>query len=136
MLALVLEGFAMLNERLRAAELYPLARELISTGAVSLWPIFRFTHTIAGIAASAARQWDAAEEHFQIAMQQAKSFPNILEQAEIRRFHAMMLIDRAARGDREKARTMLDEATQSYRAIGMPRHIEMTQALLDQVVRG
>ena len=58
-----------------------------------------------------------------------------LEQTRIWRFHAMMLIDRAARGDREKARTLLDEATQSYRTIGMPRHIEMTQALLDQVAR-
>jgi tetratricopeptide (TPR) repeat protein len=132
MLALVLEGFAMLNERSRAAELYPLARELISTGAVSLWPIFRFTHTIAGIAASAARQWDAAEEHFQIAMQQAKSFPNILEQAEIRRFRAMMLMDRAAPRDREKAQTLLREALESYTQIGMPRHIEITWTLLDR----
>jgi hypothetical protein len=63
-----------------------LARELIGTGAVYLWPSARLTQTIAGIAAAAARQWEAAEEHFQIAMQQAKSFPNVLEQAEIRRF--------------------------------------------------
>ena len=36
MLALVIEGFAMLAESSRAAELYPLARELISTGAVTV----------------------------------------------------------------------------------------------------
>jgi hypothetical protein len=36
-----------------------------------------------------------AEDHFQIALQQAESFPHRLEQAEIRRFHAMMLMDRA-----------------------------------------
>jgi len=132
MLALVIEGFAMLGERLRAAELYPLARELISTGAVSLWPIFRFTHTIAGIAASAAREWEAAEEHFQIAMQTAESFPNLLEQAEIRRFHAMMLLDRAAAGDRKKAQTLLREALKTYTQSGMPRHIEIARALLDQ----
>ena len=114
-------------------ELYPLVRELVGTGAVALWPIFRFTHTIAGIAAAAARQWEAAEEHFQIAMQQAESFPNRLEQAEIRRFHAMMLLDRAAPGDREKAQTLLSEALETYTQIGMPRHIEMTKALLDQL---
>lgn len=34
-------------------------------------------------------------------MQQAEAFPQRLEQAEIRRFHAMMLMDRAARDDRE-----------------------------------
>jgi predicted ATPase len=129
-LALVVEGLVMLGERSRAARLYPLVRELIETGAVVLWPISRFTQTIAGLAASSARKWEAAEEHFQIAMQQAESFPNVLEQAEIRRFHAMMLIDRAAPGDREKAQTLLREALESYTQIGMPRHIEMIQALI------
>jgi hypothetical protein len=84
------------------------------------------------MAAAAARQWDAAEEHFQIAMQQAESFPYLLEQAEIRRFHAMMLLDRSARGDRETAQTLLGEAVETYTQIGMPRHIEMTQTLLDR----
>ena len=97
---------------------------------IVLWPIFRFTQTLAGIAATAARQWKAAEEHFQTALQQAESIPHRLEQAEIRRFHAMMLIDRAAQGDREKAQTLLNEALESYAQIGMPRHVEMTEALL------
>ena len=132
MLALVIEGLVMLGEQAQAAQLYPLVRELIGTGAVVLWPSTRLTQTIAGIAAAAARQWEPAEEHFQIAMQQAESLPHILEQAEIRRFHAVMLIDRAAPGDRDKAQTLLNEALQSYTRIGMPRHIEMTQALLGQ----
>jgi hypothetical protein len=42
----------------------------------------------------------------------------------------MMLMDRAARGDREKARTLLSEALQSYKRIGMPRHVEITRSLL------
>lgn len=42
-----------------------------------------------------------------------------------------MLMDRAAPGDREKARTLLVDALENYTRIGMPRHIEMTQALLD-----
>jgi tetratricopeptide (TPR) repeat protein len=131
MLALIVEGLVMLGERSQAGQLYPMVRELIDTGAVALWPISRFTQTIAGAASAAAGQWEAAEDHFQIAMQQAESFPQRLEQAEIRRFHAMMLIDRHARGDREKARTLLSEALESYTRIGMPRHIEMTQALID-----
>jgi hypothetical protein len=131
MLALVIEGLAMLGERLLAAELYPLARELISTGALALWPISRLTRTVAGIAAAAAHEWKAAEDHFQTALQQAESFPNRLEQADIRRFHAMMLIDRAAPGDRKTARRLLSEALETYTQIGMPRHIEMTQTLLD-----
>jgi tetratricopeptide (TPR) repeat protein len=136
MLALVVEGLVTLGERSQAGQLYPLVCELVDTGAVALWPIFRFTQTIAGAAAAAARQWDAAEEHYQIAMQQAESFPQLLEQAEIRRFHSMMLMDRAAPGDREKAQTLLREALESYSSIGMPRHREITQTLLDQAAGG
>jgi hypothetical protein len=136
MLALVIEGLVILGERSQAGHLYPLARELIGTGAVALWPISRFTQTIAGAAAAAAGQWEAAEEHFQIALQQAEAFPNRLEQAEIRRFRAMMLIDRAVAGDHEGAQTLLREAQESYTYIVMPRHIAMTQTVLDKVARG
>jgi tetratricopeptide (TPR) repeat protein len=130
MLALVIEGLAMLGERSQAAELYPLMGELLDIGAVALWPVLRLTQTIAGVAAAAASQWKEAETHFQIAMQQAEHFPQRLEQAEIRRFRAMMLIDRGARGDRGEAQRLLNEALLSYRQIGMPRHIEITRTLL------
>jgi hypothetical protein len=45
----------------------------------------------------------------------------------------MMLIDRADGDDHEKARKLLGEATDTYMSIGMPRHIEMTRALLDKI---
>jgi tetratricopeptide (TPR) repeat protein len=127
MLALVVEGLYIIGERSQAGQLYPLVREFIATGTVTLWSLARFTQTIAGIAAASARQYENAEEHFRIAMQQAESFPDQLEQAEIRRFQAMMLIDRAAGDDHEKAGKLLGEATDTYRSIGMPRHIEMTR---------
>jgi tetratricopeptide (TPR) repeat protein len=131
MLALVIEGLFILGEHSQAQELYPIARELVDTGAVALWPIFRFTHTVAGMAAAAAHQWGAAEDHFQTALQQAESVPHHLEQAEIRRFHAMMLIDRAAPGDRDEARRLLGQARETYTRIGMRRHSEITHTLLD-----
>jgi hypothetical protein len=132
MLASVIEGLTMLGEQAQAADLYPLARELLDTGAVTVWTISRFTQTVAGMAAAAAEEWESAEDHFQTAMQQAESFPNRLEQTEIRRFHAMMLLDRTAPGDREEAQTLLSKALEIYTHIGMPRHIEMTQSLLDR----
>jgi predicted ATPase len=132
MLALVIEGLVMLGEQSQAEELYPLVGELVDTGAVTLWPIFRSTHMIAGVAAAAARQWRMAEDHFEIALQHAVAFPQRLEEAEIRRFHAMMLMERAAPADREKAQRLLGEALLVYTRIGMPRHIEMIQALLNQ----
>jgi len=129
MLVLVIEGLVMLGEQSQAGQLYPLVRELISTGAAVLWPIFRFTHTVAGMAAAAAHLWEAAEDHFQTALQQAENFPHRLEQAEIRRFQAMMLMDRADPGDREKAQALLAEAHETYTRIGMPHHIEITRNL-------
>jgi tetratricopeptide (TPR) repeat protein/uncharacterized membrane protein len=133
MLGLVVEGLVMLGEQSQAGRLYPLVRKLVESGAIALWPISRFTQTVAGLAAAAAHQWKAAEEHFQIAMQQAQSFPDRLEQADIRRFHAMMLRDRTDRGDRTAAQRLLSEAREIYTQIGMPRHIEMTQILAKEL---
>ena len=130
MLAEVIEGFVMLGEQSHAGQFYPLARELIDTGAVVFWPIFRFTYTVAGMAAAAAQHWEAAEDHFQTALDQAQAIPHCLEQAEIRRFHAMMLMDRARPGDRKRAQRLLSEAIQHYQKIGMPRHSELTQRLI------
>jgi tetratricopeptide (TPR) repeat protein len=130
MLAYVIEGLAMLQERKRVAELYPLARELVATGLVAAWPLLRFIQTVAGIAAGAAGEWSAAEDHFRIAMQQATAMPHLVEQAEIRRFHAMMLLDRGAEGDRERARALLSDAVATYARIGMPRHVQIVQSML------
>jgi hypothetical protein len=129
MLAMVVEGLFMLGEQAQAGELYPLVREMIDAGAVVIWPIPRYAQTIAGLAAAGAHQWEAAEDHFRLARKQADFFPDFPERAEICRFHAMMLMNRASRGDREKAQTLLREALETYTRIGMRRHIEMTQAL-------
>jgi hypothetical protein len=47
-----------------------------------------------------------------------------------------MLIDRDAPGDRDKARQLLSEAIESYRRLGMPKHVEMAEALLEQAGGG
>jgi hypothetical protein len=44
----------------------------------------------------------------------------------------MMLMDRAATGDRERAHGLLGDAGKTYALIGMPRHVEMSQMLLDR----
>src|SRR5260370_27283704 len=102
----VTEGLVILREQSQDGEFYLLARDLVGTGAVALWSIWRFTHTFADVAPAAARQWEATEDHFQMELREAESFPNRLEQVEIHRFHAMMLEDRATPRDREKARTL------------------------------
>ena len=44
-----------------------------------------------------------------------------------------MLLDRDGPGDREKAFRLLTEAIAMYSEIGMPKHVEMANALLRQV---
>jgi len=132
LLLAAIEGLFVLGEREQAAVLYPDVRELIHTGTIFVQILSRFPRTVAGISATAARNWNVAEEHFRIGLEQAEALPNQLEQTDIRRFHAMMLLDRAAIGDREKAQMLLKEALETYTHIGMPRHIEMTRTLLGQ----
>jgi tetratricopeptide (TPR) repeat protein len=130
MLALAIEGLFVMRDCSKAAELYPLAQQLLETGAVVLWPIFRFTQTVAAMAAAAAEQWQTAEAHFQTARRQAEQIPHRLEQAEIHRFHAMMLLARAASGDYERARQLIIDSSESYRCIGMRSHAEIAKCLL------
>ena len=89
--------------------------------------------TVAGMAAAAGKQWEEAEQHYQTALRQALDLPAVMEQAEVRRFYACMLIDRDGPGDRDKARELLTEAIEGYRRIGMPKHVEMAEALLTKV---
>jgi len=137
----VVEGLAVLDERDEAAKLYPLVLEAIDTGALlRLWA-YGLVQTVAGMAAAAGGQWDRAEEHYQTALRQAHELPVVMEQPEVRRWYARMLIDRDATGDpstgsgrdRDKAFRLLTEAIAMYRRIGMPKHIEMAEALLSRL---
>jgi len=93
----------------------------------------RLLETLAGIAAAAGGNWAKAEEHFQTALRRSEELPHVIEQPETRRWYARMLLDRSAPGDREHARQLLIEAIEMYRRIGMPKHVEMAEALLREV---
>lgn len=133
MLLRVVEGLVVLGERDEAAKLYPLVLEAIGTGVV-IRPMHAdgLLQTVAGMAAAAGGQWDKAEEHYQTALRQAHEIPVVIEQPEVRRWYARMLIDRDGPGDRDKAIRLLTEAVAMYRRIGMPKHVEMAEALLSE----
>jgi tetratricopeptide (TPR) repeat protein len=133
MLSAAIEGLAILNEREEAANLYPLVGEAIDSGALLGDIGLGLLQTVAGIAAAASGQWEKAEEHYQTALRQAHELPVVIEQPEVRRWYARMLIDRNAPGDRDKARQLLTEAIAMYRHIGMPKHVEMAEALLGEL---
>ena len=127
------EGLALLDEREASASLYPLILETRRTGSLFIRAYDRrTTETLAGIAAHMGARWDDAEAHFETALRHARQIGLTLEQATARRYHAAMLIDRDEPGDRDRAREMLESAIETYRAIGIPRHIEQAEALLKQ----
>ena len=126
------EGLALLGERDRAAELYPLTVEAIATDTVLTIDASHLLQTVAGIAAAAGRRWDEALSHYETAIRLSDEIPCRSEQAEARYWFARMLVDRNAAGDREGARDLLDTALAVYREIGMPQHVEMAEELLKQ----
>ncbi len=130
MLFAAVEGLAALGEREKAAKLYPLVLEAVDTGCVARSSMLGLLQTVAGMAAAAGRQWKKAGEHYKEALRLAHELPVVGEQPEVRRWYARMLIDRDAPGDRKKARELLSEAVAMYRRIGMPKHVEMAEALL------
>lgn len=130
MLVLMVEGLSVLGERERVAALHPAMIDLLATRAVWIPTAPRLVETAAGVAAAAAGEWTAAEGHFASAARQAEELGQRLEQVELRRFRAMMLLDRAATGDRAAARSLLGEAAELYGRHGLPRHRELTERLL------
>jgi class 3 adenylate cyclase/tetratricopeptide (TPR) repeat protein len=141
MLLAAIEGLTILGEREEAAKLYPLVAEAIDTRALLIELGVGLLQTVAGIAAAAGGQWEKAEEHYETALRQAHDLPFVIEQPEVRRWYARMLIDRARSGDpstgsgrdREKARQLLTEAITMYRRIGMPKHVEMAEEMLSEL---
>ncbi len=118
----------MLGERDRAAALYPVAREAVDGGIVSLPS--GLGQRYLGIAAACGEQWVASQEHFETALEQAHDMPFRFEQPETRRWYAWMLLDRDQPGDKDKATTLLGEAIEMYEELGMPKHVGLAEELL------
>ena len=112
-------------------EFYPLMLEALDTGAV-FGRDFSTWEAVAGMAAAAGEQWEAAERHFETALRQAEEIPNKIAQPEVRRAWARMLIQRDGPGDGEQARALLDEAIALYDALGMPKHLDMAKKMLNR----
>ena len=121
------EALAVIGERDEAHRLYARICEMIGDGVVGGYAV---TETYAGIASACGEQWETAEQHFETALAQARDIPSKIAQPEARRWYAWMLLDRDAPGDRDKARTLVGEAIDRYREIGMPKHVEIAEKML------
>ena len=113
-----------------AAALSPLVENALEHGPD--WITFdgRLVRTRAGVAAMAGRQWEAAERHFAEAELHARRMNNRLEETELRRLRARMLLDRDDPGDRARAAELLREALIDYRKFGMPSYAAETERIL------
>ena len=130
LLVAAIEALVHLGQRDQAAALYPLTSELIESGSMMvLAPGAPLIAKVVAIGAMAAERWDEAESHFETALSQAEKLSHRLEQPEVARWYARMLLDRDASGDREKARELLGAALAAYKELGMPRYVEMVEAL-------
>lgn len=134
MLLSAVKGLVVLGERERAAGYYPLVVECIERTR-TVCPNYndcRLIERSAGIAAAAAGRLDDAEAHFRTALRQSEELPHVPEQAHTRRFFAAMLLERNGPGDRVEGLQLISEAEALYRAMGMPRHLALSSALLGQ----
>jgi DNA-binding SARP family transcriptional activator len=126
-----IEALWVIGDREGASAFYPLVRELMETTDIMLHILGpHLVERIAGIGAAAGGERDRAEEHFRTALRQAEELPFEIEGAETRRFYAEMLLERNAPGDRDRARSLVEEALSLYRRVGMPRHEELALRLL------
>jgi tetratricopeptide (TPR) repeat protein len=120
------EGMAVLGDRDAAAALADEVERVLASGLVLTFVDLRLTRTVAGLAAADP---DVADAHFAAAVAHADALPHRIEAAEARRFWGAVLLDR---GDHARGRTLLTEAAQRYRRLGMSRHRAVTEACLDR----
>jgi tetratricopeptide (TPR) repeat protein len=131
MLQSVVEGLVVLGEREDAAGHHTVIAEAIDAGALSgNYHDLRLMERVAGIAAAAGRNWEMAEAHFEAALRLGDELPHRIEAVESRRFYAQMLLERDGPGDRDRAAALATEAAAGYMRLGMPRHVDLAEALL------
>jgi hypothetical protein len=113
-----------------AATLSPLVETALERGPD--WISFdgRLVRTRAALAAAAGGRWEAAEHHFAVAEQRVKRMHNRLEETDLRRLRARMLLDRAGPGDGVEAAELLGKALIDYRRFGMPSYAAETERML------
>ncbi|MEJ2602557.1 MAG: AAA family ATPase [Gammaproteobacteria bacterium] len=134
LLACTVEAWATMGMRDPAADAYEwLAAGRRSTGAVELLYSEQLFDRILGIAAACGGAWDAAESHFEAALQLAERLPNVIDRPEVRRWHAWMLISRGRKGDQERARILLEAARAEFAALGMDRHAALASEQLAMI---
>jgi hypothetical protein len=129
MLYAAVHGSAVVGLESEIADFYEAVAARVSDFPVSFFDL-TLAERVAGIAAGASALWDRAEEHFERAARLAEETPILIEQPQVRYWHASTLARRGDPSDRTRAVAMLKTALDDFESIGMPLHWAMTDALL------
>jgi tetratricopeptide (TPR) repeat protein len=115
------------GELAAAAALYPVLREALDDG----WRVgpLQPVEGLAGLAAAAGGHWDVAEGHFHSALSFVDEAGDRLGKPAVQKWYAWMLLRRAAPGDRDHARVLLDEVITSCKAMGMQLTLGEAEAM-------
>jgi class 3 adenylate cyclase/tetratricopeptide (TPR) repeat protein len=89
--------------------------------------------SVAALTAAAARRWDEAEHYFASAHVVARELPNVVEQYWLRHLQALVLLERGADGDFDRAVRLLGEAFDGFTRLGLPLYRRLTQERLDRL---
>jgi tetratricopeptide (TPR) repeat protein len=121
-----------LGDARRASQLYdllkPNAGRLLVAGLYSAC-CGATTHWL-GMLAATMQRWNDAAAHFENAIETNARIGARPFLARSQHEYARMLIERNESGDKDKARTLLDEAIPTYSELGMPTFLEDAEELL------
>ena len=129
------ETCAFLHDAQRAATLYELLLPYAERTVVVAYAhtCFGSVSRHLGLLAATMGRWEEAVQHFEYAIEMNTALEARPYLAHTQHDYARMLIDRDGPGDRDKAFRLLTEAIAMYRQIGMPKHVEMAEAMLGEV---
>ena len=116
------------GRRAELAAWYPVLAELADRG--FRCPAFEMVDAVAGLAATAARNWPEAEHHFERAISHAERIGHRFALPVARHGYAEMLMSRSNPGDDDRGSALLRQAMDEYRSMGMTLMLDRAQRLL------
>ena len=128
------EALYLAGAREEAGAFLPLFHEALGIGIEWITFDCRLVHSRAAIAAAGAREWDEAEEHLRSALSRAEEIDHGREQADLRYLRARILLDRGRLEDVAEVKSSIEEAVDSYQAMGLPGRVDLASPLNGQSV--
>jgi hypothetical protein len=114
-----IEALVLAGKNEEAGALYPVIQDFVQSGMGLLAFTYGLHERFAGMAATAARDWGAAEGHFEKTLTLAQELPHRVDLARVRYWYARMLLERNESGDCDRANKLLCEAHALSQEMGL-----------------